>query len=150
MKIIMLLFTVCLITNIPFELSGQSHESIILDLRKASNEALKTQNLDDDLNFLTEDILITTGAGTLLCGKPALRDYIENANSNQPMFWVRSTSDIHVNEGGGLAWENGEWNGYMMNDLEEKNPVVGGRYAAMWTNASGEWKIKSQLFVTLK
>jgi len=63
------------------------------------------------------------------------------------MFWVRSPKEVNVNSERGLAWESGTCNGFTE---DSDQPVVGGKYSAMWTKESGEWKIKSQLFVALE
>ncbi len=128
-------------------LYAQTEKEQILALRDASNQALKALDHTKVLSFLTDDVLTTTGSGTLLSGKKALEDYILEAGDSK-MYWVRSTQEIEVNEKRGLAWENGTWNGY---DPEKSDDaIVGGNYSAMWTKDSGAWKIKSQLFVTLE
>ncbi|WP_223275896.1 YybH family protein [Algoriphagus aquimarinus] len=117
----------------------------IRDQREASNKALR--NFDEKLNstFLTDDVLITTGAGTLLSGKAELIEYINNANG-QKMYWVRTTTEVIVNSESQLAWEEGTWEGFNENST---TPIVAGNYAAQWTKKSGIWLIQSQLFVTL-
>ncbi len=127
-------------------LEAQTDEAQILAKREASNLALKAYEHEKVLSFLTDDVLTTTGNGTLLAGKEALRAYIAKAGASK-MYWVRSPKEIKVNAQNGLAWETGTWNGYD----PEKGPdaVVGGNYSAMWTKVSGSWKIKSQLFVAL-
>jgi len=117
----------------------------IRDQREASNKALR--NFDEKLNstFLTDDVLITTGAGTLLSGKAELIEYINNANG-QKMYWVRTATEVIVNSESQLAWEEGTWEGFNENST---TPIVAGNYAAQWTKKSGIWLIQSQLFVTL-
>ena len=126
---------------------SQSDKELILDARKASNTALKNYQHETVLSFLTEDALTTTGNGTLLTGRESLRRYIRDAGPSK-MYWVRTPEAVEVNENRGLAWEHGRWKGY---DPElGDQPVIGGRYTAMWTKASGKWLIRSQLFVTLE
>lgn len=128
-------------------LFAQTNKHQILALRDESNLALKALDTKKVLSFLTDDVLTTTGNGTLLTSKKALEDYILEGGDSK-MYWVRTAKEIEVNEKRGLAWENGYWNGY---DPEKSDDaIVGGNYSAMWTKASGAWKIKSQLFVTLK
>jgi ketosteroid isomerase-like protein len=127
-------------------LQGQNDELRIRNLREASNQAIKSYDHEKVLSFLTEDVLTTTGAGTLLAGKEALRSYIAEAPNSQ-MYWVRTPSEIRINEVTGLAWETGTWQAY--DPSKSSDPLPGGNYSAMWTRASGQWKIKSQLFVTL-
>jgi len=128
-------------------LYAQTEKEQILTLRAASNQALKALDRTKVLSFLTDDVLVTTGNGTLLTSKKALEDYILEAGDSK-MYWVRTAQEIELNEKRGLAWENGFWNGY--NPEKSDDAIVGGKYSAMWTKASGEWKIKSQLFVTLE
>ena len=124
----------------------QTNVEQILAIRNASNLALKLYQSEKVLSYLTDDVLTTTGSGTLLSGKSELEKYILDGGKSQ-MYWVRETKEIIVNEKRGLAWENGIWNGY---DPEKgDSSIVNGNYSAMWTKESGNWKIKSQLFVTL-
>lgn len=126
---------------------AQDSKKQIQELREASNAALKALDHEKVLSFLTEDALTTTGNGTVLNSKQALRGYIK-ASGPSKMYWVRTPGEIKVNESRKLAWETGVWKGY---DPEKgAEPIIGGKYSAMWTKASGEWKIKSQLFVTLE
>ena len=128
------------------DLYGQEAEiKQIQAQREASNKALKS--FDEELNntFMTDDVLITTGAGTLLSGKAELISYIKNAQGPK-MYWVRTPGEIIVNPETKLAWETGTWKGFVE---ESKESVVGGNYSAQWTKKSGTWLIQSQLFVTL-
>ena len=128
-------------------LFAQSDQEQIRALREASNQALKAHDNAAELSFLTEDVLITTGNGTLLAGKEALRQYIESFGESK-MYWVRTPAALEVNASQGLAWETGTWKGY--DPDRGSDPVVGGRYTAQWTRASGTWKINSELFVALE
>lgn len=125
---------------------AQTDKEDILTIRTASNLALKSYLYEEVLSYLTDDVVTTTGNGVLLCGKKALEKYILDGGKSK-MYWVRETKEIIVNEKRGLAWESGIWNGY--NPEKGDNSIVNGKYSAMWTKASGIWKIKSQLFVTL-
>lgn len=129
------------------EIFAQNDEQQIRSIRTASNEALKAYDNDLVLSFLTEDVLTTTGNGTVLADKAALRKYISDAGDSK-MYWIRTANEIKVNETRGLAWESGTWKGY--NPDKSDKPVIGGNYSAMWTKESGKWLIKSQLFVTLE
>jgi ketosteroid isomerase-like protein len=126
---------------------AQQDEQTIRKIREASNNALRVYDNDLVLSFLTEDVLTTTGNGTLLAGKDALRNYILAAGESK-MYWIRTTHEVDVNEDKGLAWETGTWKGYDPEQGEEA--IIGGKYSAQWTKASGKWLIKSQLFVSLE
>ncbi len=126
---------------------GQDKEiAQILAQREASNQALRA--FDDELNatFSTEDALITTGAGTLISGKAELMKYIQESTGPR-MYWIRTPDEVIVNPITNLAWEMGTWKGY---HEDSEQAVVGGKYSAQWTKASGTWLIQSQLFVTLE
>lgn len=128
-------------------LNAQNSQTAITALRAASNQALKSYDHEKVLSILTEDVLTTTGAGTLLSGKQALRSYIAGAPKSK-MYWVRTPTEIRINETEGLAWETGVWKGY--NPPTGEAPVVGGNYSAMWKREKEGWKIASQLFVSLE
>ena len=124
---------------------GQECQEQIRQLRAASNRAMKAYDHKKVLSYLTEDVLTTTGNGTLLCGRTALAEYIDNSAGNK-VYFVRTPDRIHA--GSSRAWEQGTWKGYDPGKGAE--PVVGGQYAAMWVKEGETWLIKSQLFVTLE
>jgi hypothetical protein len=140
-----LVFGIILILLPLCSIAQESEESQILALRAKSNAALRA--FDEELNasFLTDDVLITTGAGTLISGKEALMDYIQEI-AGPRMYWIRTPDEVIINPETQLAWETGTWKGYF-EDSEEA--IVGGNYAAQWTKKSGQWLIQSELFVAL-
>lgn len=142
---IVALLVVCMLM-LSSRLYSQTEKEQIRAARNASNTALKTYDNDTVLSYLTEDVLTTTGNGTLLCGKEALARYIKEGGKSK-MYWIRDAREIIVNTERRLAWERGIWNGYDPEKSDE--PIVNGNYSAMWTKKSGVWKIKSQLFVTI-
>ena len=139
-------FAILCILFLASELYPQTDKEQILAIRNASNLALKSYENEEVLSYLTDDVLTTTGNGTLLSGKKELEKYILDGGKSK-MYWVREAKEIIVNEKRGLAWENGIWNGY--NPEKGEDSIVYGNYSAMWTKESGIWKIKSQLFVTI-
>ena len=140
-----ILLAVPLILFFSSKLLSQTDKEQIAAIRIASNSALKSHDNEEVLSYLTDDVLTTTGNGTLLCGKEALEKYISDGGKSK-MYWIRDTKEITVYTKRGLAWESGIWNGY---DPEKShNAIINGNYSAMWTKESGIWKIKSQLFVT--
>ncbi len=147
--VIEILFAMCLVFMSAEEVFAQSSEDRIRAVREASNAALKALDEEANLQFLTDDVLITTGNGTLLSGKGELKAYIESATDSTPMFWIRTPNEIIVNEERCLAWEKGVWHAYSADDPNEESPIFYGNYAAQWIHQSGEWKIQAQLFVTL-
>jgi len=128
-------------------LHAQTAHEEIQALRTASNQALKAGDLEQFLSFLTEDVLLTSGSGNLRSGKDAIRAYVANGNLDA-YYWVRTPSEVEVNQELGLAWETGSWKGYKRED--DGTPFAGGKYSAMWSRESGSWLIKSELFVALE
>ncbi len=147
--VIGILFASCLLLMPGEEVFAQSTEDRIRAVREASNAALKALDEEANFEFLTDNVLITTGNGTLLSGKDELKTYIKSATDSMPMYWIRTPEEIIVNEENGLAWETGVWHAYSADDPNEESPIFYGNYAAQWIHQSGEWKIQSQLFVTL-
>lgn len=141
-----LLFALLLSFMCTSALVSQTNKEKIEEIRTSSNLALRSYDHEKVLSYLTDDVLTTTGNGTLLSGKKALADYISEGGDST-MYWIRSTEEVIVNEKRGLAWEHGFWNAY--DPSKGTHSIVNGNYAAMWTKDSGEWKIKSQLFVSL-
>ena len=141
-----LIFAVLSILIFTSPLFSQTNKEQILTIRNSSNLALKSYDNTQVLSYLTDDVLTTTGNGTLLCGKNGLEKYILDGGKSK-MYWIRDAKEIIVNEKRGLAWESGIWNGY--NPEKGSDSIISGNYSAMWTKESGVWKIKSQLFVTL-
>ncbi len=141
-----ILFAILFMLIFSSKLFAQIDKEHISAIRNASNAALKSYDHEEVLSYLTDDVLITTGNGTLLCGKKELEDYIL-AGGESKMYWIRETKEITVNTKRSLAWESGVWNGY--NPEKSDQSIVNGNYSAMWTKESGSWKIKSQLFVTI-
>jgi ketosteroid isomerase-like protein len=141
-----ILFAVLCLLSASLELYSQSDKEQIAAIRNASNTALKSYDHKKVLSYLTDDVLTTTGNGSLLCGKKELEAYILEGVKSR-MYWIRETKEIIVNQNRGLAWETGSWNAY--DPDEGDGPLINGNYSAMWTKESGAWKIRSQLFVTL-
>ena len=147
-NLIVYVLMIMVLIGFPSLLNAQDSRIEIRSIREASNEALK--NMDDGsyLDFLMDDVQITTGAGTVLSGKQALIEYMANS-VNEPIYWLRTAEKILVNEEAGLAWERGNWGGYHEDDSLSEFPVVKGKYAAQWKKVGDTWKIQSQIFVTL-
>lgn len=139
------LFSLIGLLLVTFSFAQEDEVAQILAKRKASNQAIR--NFDHELNatFSTEDAFITTGLGVLISGKEEQEIYLKSLKGPR-MYWIRTPDEVIVNHKTQLAWETGTWKGYYE---DSDKPVVGGKYSAQWTKASGSWLIHSQLFVTL-
>ncbi len=123
----------------------ESEIALILAQREASTQALRAFDMDLNATYSTDDAFITTGLGVLISGKEEQEIYLKSLKGPR-MYWIRTPDEVLVNPKTQLAWETGTWKGYYEDSNEA---VVGGKYSAQWTKASGTWLIKSQLFVTL-
>ena len=120
----------------------------ILKIRKASNEAIVSGDLDAIASYWEKDILISTGAGTLLAGSEEVKAYLSQVFEKTPdIVFVRMTKVIQEYLETQMAWEEGEWKGFLKSTPEEI--LASGKYAAAWAKTGEDWKIKSQLFVGL-
>lgn len=123
-------------------------ELALHDLREQSNAALQKGEIGEISKFWTEDILITTGNGTLLTGKSAIKKFLQQVYQQYPnVVYERTPMEIEINSSKGLAWEKGSWIGFNRGKKEDR--IAHGKYSAMWTRQGDTWKIKSQLFVEL-
>ena len=132
---------------------GQSerahHINQIQEKRIASNQHLKSHNLDELLTAFVEDVVITTGAGHVINGRASLKSYLrELFDVQEDIYFVRTSSEITTNRANDRAWEKGTWKGYRPKTKGWSQPQ--GNYAAMWVLQNGEWKIRSELFVTIE
>jgi len=126
----------------------QENELAIYERREQSNLALTKRAVDEISSYWTDDILITTGNGTLLAGKEKIRRFLKGAYEKMPeVVYERTPLDLKINEEKGFAWESGKWIGYSFGKKE--STIASGNYSAMWTKEGELWKIKSHLFVAL-
>ncbi|MCL6257676.1 nuclear transport factor 2 family protein [Aquiflexum sp. TKW24L] len=131
---------------VTFSFAQEAEVAQILAQREASTQALQAFDADLNATYSTEDAFITTGLGVLISGKEEQEIYLKSLKGPR-MYWIRTPDEVIVNSKTMLAWETGTWKGYHENSEE---PVVKGKYSAQWTKASGNWLIRSQLFVTLE
>ncbi|MDH3733165.1 MAG: DUF4440 domain-containing protein [Gemmatimonadota bacterium] len=120
----------------------------VLAAREASNAAIRAHDLDAITSFWTDDILMTAGSGTGEIGIEFwTRAIDEQIRSYPDVVYVRTPEAVEISAVAPLASERGRWIGTW---TAEAGPVEsGGTYQAMWRKEGGEWRIRSQLFVTL-
>ena len=120
----------------------------IRDVRAAFNDAIARHDVPDIISFFDEEYQITTSLGQLsqdVAGEAV--DWRELIASRKDLLYVRSPESIEISKDYPLAAEIGTWVGTWSTSL---GPVrTGGRYAAMWRQVDGMWKVRSELFVAL-
>lgn len=112
------------------------------------NDAIARHDVPAIVSFLDEEYQVTTSLGQLLQDRDgeaaAWRDLIK---SREDLLYVRSPESIEVSSDYPLAAELGTWVGTWSTNQGEVR--TGGRYAAMWRQVDGVWKVRTELFVAL-
>ena len=129
---------------------AQDHPDIqqIRAARAKYNDAIARHDVTGIVSFFDAEYQITTGLGQLLQDRDgeagAWRDLIEGREN---LLYVRSPDSIEISSNYPLAAELGTWVGTWTTHQGEVR--TGGRYAAMWRQVDGVWKVRSELFVAL-
>ena len=113
--------------------------------RAAQNQAIAARDLDRVASFWIDDVQVTAGLGFTLRGRDVYRHAFL---ADSAMVYKRDTETIQVNSRWPIAWETGSWTGRLAG--QSGAPVLSGRYAAQWIEDSGQWQIRSELFVALQ
>ena len=119
-----------------------SDRELILEVRAQSNAAYRVQDVDAIANSYSRDIIITGGDGSQLSGGKMIKKLLSGLFEKNPgLHYVRTTTTLKVSEVADRAWEQGRW--------QEVPGTRGGDYSAHWIKEDGQWKLLSQIFVTL-
>jgi ketosteroid isomerase-like protein len=132
----------------PFQNETAVEAEAIKAARMESNQAIARQDTNAIVSFFDEEYVITTGSGVIETGHDAqLGSWREHFDQFPDVVYVRSPTEVTVSEGDSRAIEIGAWVG--SRTAEGGSQEKGGRYSAYWRNVDGNWKIRSELFVTL-
>ncbi|GEM_PF-257231 len=122
--------------------NAPSDSELILEARAQSNAAYRGQDVDAIAKSYGRDIIITGGDGSQLSGGKIIKKLLSGLFEKNPgLYYVRTTSTLKVSEVADRAWEQGSW--------REVPGTRGGDYSAHWIKEDGQWKLLSQIFVTL-
>ena len=139
--------TVLSIASIAVAQSDSDTEQI-RSVRAEYNYAIARHDVPAIISFFDDEYQITTSLGQLsqdIEGEAV--DWRELFASRKDLLYVRSPESIEVSKNYPLAAEIGTWVGTWSTS---QGPVrTGGRYTAMWRQADGMWKVRSELFVAL-
>jgi len=124
-------------------------EASIRAIRKASNEAIARHDVEAIVASIDSEYQITTGAGAFYRGGPddEFRTWTEHFAEFDDVEYVRTTESVELSTWLPLAAESGSWTGSYRTENGIRN--LNGRYLASWRKVNGDWKIHSELFVTL-
>jgi len=118
--------------------------------RAAFNQALADRDFDGIASALCEDCALVPGDdAALMSGRQAQLDAWKSLIAQAPdVRYVRAPMRIDVAEDGQLAAEAGRWSGDWSSEGFQVSYT--GRYFAKWRREGEDWKIASEVFVTLK
>lgn len=118
--------------------------------RAAFNAALSSRDYDGIEQALCEDCTLVPGDDAeLMAGRDAQLDAWRSIITQAPdVSYVRTPMRIDVGEDGLLAAETGRWKGHWSAHGVEVR--YSGRYFAKWRLDGNDWRIASEVFVTLK
>ncbi len=119
-----------------------SDRELILEVRAQSNAAYRAQDVDAIAMTYSKNIVITGGDGSQLMGAKNITKLLAGLFEENPgLHYVRTTTSLKISEVADRAWEQGSW--------QEVPGTRGGDYSAHWIKEGGQWKLLSQIFVTL-
>ena len=127
---------------------GIPDEDAIRDARLRYNTAIERQDVEAIVSFFDDEYQVTTSLGELLQGPEGEAEaWRALFGSRRNLSYIRSTETVEVSRRYPLAAETGTWVGSWLTDSGQVN--TGGHYTAMWRQADGRWKVRSELFVAM-
>ena len=137
---------------LPILVSGSDFDSdkeAIRAIRAESNEAIKNHDAAAIVASFADSYQITTGSGQLFHDTPEIEQelWAELLAENPDVIYVRTPDQVEISSYLPRAAESGTWVG---NRTSDKGPIeLRGTYSASWIKVDGDWKIQSEMFVTL-
>lgn len=126
----------------------ESHEARIRRARDSSNRAIARRDVRGVGESLGEDYVGVIGDGTLVPSRSLYLQLFQQGfdSGADCMTYVRTPEAVEVAEDASLAAERGAW----VASLPDGWVAYTGTYAAMWRRTRAGWKIRSEMFVTLR
>ncbi len=131
------------------------HEMLIRHLRLGSNAAIAAHAVDGIVNDMEDSVVVIRGSGARLTGTTEVRAFLTEAFAQSPdLVYVRTPDRVDVSTSDPLAAEHGTWTG-RWTAADGRPATANGTYLVMWRkttspfDGSPQWKIRSELYVTL-
>ena len=122
-------------------------EAAIRSARLASNQAIEQRDLAAYAATITQDFVVTTGAGKFYTRPEFLELWSKQFADAKWGGCTRTTGQIELSTSQPAAAESGR---FVCRSTDPALPqLYRGTYAAMWRKEDGQWKTRSELFVTL-
>lgn len=117
-------------------------------LRAESNAAIHRHDVDGVVSLYDAEYQITTGDGSFGNRAMMADAWATEFARATDLLYVRMPQSIEVSAEGSRAAETGAWSGSWTAARGKQS--TGGRYAAHWVMTRGAWRLRSELFVTLR
>ena len=117
-------------------------------LRAESNAAIHRHDVAGIVSQYDSNYQVTTGDGSIGNRETISDAWAAEFARADDLVYVRMPESIEVSSTGSRAAETGRWTGSWT--AAGRLRSTGGRYAAHWVLARGVWKLRSELFVTLR
>lgn len=133
--------------------SAESEVETIREARLAQNQAIREQDLDAIAGVLEPDVHVTSGIGIHIVGRDAYRRaYEDDFEVLDDVIYTRTPDEIEISAvdtgmAERIAAESGTWTGSFVTPRGDAQ--MRGVYSAMWRKRSGQWRINSEIFVSL-
>ena len=125
-------------------------EKLVRGLRADHNRAIAAHDLDKVISIAADDYIIVGGSSGIERNKAEARiGWAEEFATEGFERYVRTPTQVDIGERKGVlrAAELGRWEGFSRKAARVSRPY--GRYFAHWSKASGQWKLVSDMYVTL-
>ncbi|MEO0558721.1 MAG: nuclear transport factor 2 family protein [Bacteroidota bacterium] len=117
-------------------------------LRAESNAAIHRHDVGGVVSMYDAEYQITTGDGSF-GDRTTITDAWAAEFARAPdLLYIRMPQEIEVSTTGSRAAETGAWSGSWTTAGGKHS--TRGRYAAHWVRTRGVWKLRAELFVTLR
>jgi ketosteroid isomerase-like protein len=133
--------------------TSESEIETIREARLAQNQAIREQDLDAIARVLEPDVHVTSGIGIHIVGRDAYRRaYEDDFEVLENVVYTRVPDEIEISAvdtglSERIAAESGTWTGSFVTPRGAAQ--MRGVYSAMWRKRSGQWRINSEIFVSL-
>ena len=117
-------------------------------LRAQSNAAILRHDVDGVVSQYDTEYQITTGEGSFADRATIADAWASEFARAGDLMYIRMPESVEVSSTGTRAAEAGVWSGSWT--AAGGRLSTGGRYAAHWVLVRGTWKLRSELFVTLR
>lgn len=121
-------------------------ENAVRARRKLTNRLIAEHRAERLRPFMLEDAVLIAGDGTPILGAEAILAAFQ-AQFSDPDFvtYRRDTLEVTLDDAGTRAAERGVWTA-----VHRVAAGASGHYLAVWRLGLGQWRLESELYVTLR